>query len=138
LTGGQWSGTSIFSTGGCLTGNAFEKKDGLYPDIAEIFTQYSGCQLVLKQGDKETSLLATHKIILSQVQFKVIPFDSEANYFFSDAYEDEILINDIAKPAFRAFLHLYSPFYQPEGRNQIDQPLQLFFNLNAPLPSFFS
>jgi hypothetical protein len=33
------------------------------------------------------------------------------------------------------FLHLYSPFYQPLGQNQIDQPLQLFFNLNAPLPS---
>jgi hypothetical protein len=41
------------------------------------------------------------------------------------------LINDVAKPAFWIFLHLYSPRYQPIWKNNIDQSLQLFFNLNG-------
>jgi hypothetical protein len=56
--------------------------------------------------------LATNKLVVSKVVFRVIPFDSEINYF-SDKYEDKILINDVAKPAFWIFLHLYSPRYQP-------------------------
>jgi hypothetical protein len=99
---------------------------------------------MLTQNGISTPLLATDKLdtfsaiklISSQAKFKVIPFDSEANYF-SETYEGQTLLNDIAKPAFRVFIHLYSPFYQPTGLNKIDQPLQLFFNLNAPLPSLF-
>jgi hypothetical protein len=70
------------------------------------------------------------------VQFKIIPFDSEEHYFSGNA--DTTVINDIAKPGVWIFIHLYSPFYQPIGLNKIDQPLQLFFNLNAPLPKFIS
>ncbi|MDR0650334.1 MAG: prepilin-type N-terminal cleavage/methylation domain-containing protein [Candidatus Peribacteria bacterium] len=139
LTGGQRIGTSITSTGTCLAGEgAFQADEtGIYPDPTEILAQYSGCQLILKQETTETSLLATQKLIPSKAIFKVIPFDSETNYF-SEKYQEQQLLNNIAKPAFRVFLHLYSPFYQPVGQNAIDQPLQLFFNLNAPISSLFS
>ncbi|MDR2416100.1 MAG: prepilin-type N-terminal cleavage/methylation domain-containing protein [Candidatus Peribacteria bacterium] len=114
LTGVLRSGTSIFSTGMCLSGEGEFQPDatGIYPDPTEKISQHSGCQLVLKQGTTETPLLATQNIIPSKVQFKVIPFDSEINYF-SKSYEGKTLLNNIAKPAFRVFLHLYSPFYKP-------------------------
>jgi hypothetical protein len=107
----------------------------MYPDSAEILYNHSGCQLILTTSDGvQTPLLATNKLIASKVQFKVIPFDSETNYFKSS--ETTNLTNKIAKPGFWLFIHLYSPFYQPVGTNKIDLPLQLFFNLNAPIPSF--
>ncbi|MDR2191199.1 MAG: prepilin-type N-terminal cleavage/methylation domain-containing protein [Candidatus Peribacteria bacterium] len=137
LTGGQRTGASIYSTGTCLSGNAFAMQNGVYPDASAIIFAHSGCQLLLSQNGTHTPLLATQKLIPSKALFKVIPFDSEEHYF-SENYKGQMLINEIAKPAFRVFLHLYSPFYQPVGQNNIAQPLQLFFNLNAPLPSLFS
>ena len=50
--------------------------------------------------------------------------------YFKNASEGSIVINDIHQPAFWMFIHLYAPLYQPTGTNKIDQPLQLFFNLN--------
>jgi hypothetical protein len=75
-------------------------------------SQYSGCQLILSQHGIDTPLLATQKLVTSQVLFKIIPFDSEENYF-SEQYEGQTLLNNVAKPAFWIFLHLYSPYYQP-------------------------
>lgn len=135
LTGGQRTWTSISSEGECLPLEwAFEIQDDIYPDSAELLHAGSGCQLILTSSDgKKTPLLATNKLITSKVKFKIIPFDSEQNYFNSETAN---VTNEIAKPGFWMFIHLYSPFYQPIGSNKIDLPLQLFFNLNAPIPSF--
>ena len=80
------------------------------------------------------------KIRPSEVLFKLIPYDSDKNYYRGTSYlrPEDYVINELAKPAFGMFIHLYSPFYQPIGTNNVHQPLQLFFNLNAPLPSLFS
>ena len=67
---------------------------------------------MLSQNGKDTPLLATNKLVMSEVLFRVIPFDSEENYF-SAKYAERILLNDVAKPAFWVFLHLYAPSYQP-------------------------
>jgi hypothetical protein len=114
-------------------------EDGRYGDPAEQLFLHSGCNLYLqREGQEKVPLIASNSdvvknVVPSQVSFRIIPFDSENNYF--SAAETTLHLNDVAKPGVWVFLHLYSPFYQPLGQNQIDQPLQLFFNLNAPLPS---
>ena len=133
LTWWQWSWTSIYTTGGnnCLDlDNDFSVDEhGNYPDISErIQNALSGCELILEQWWERTSLISNWKVITSKVMFKVIPYDSDENYFKSA--EDEWVINKVHQPAFWMFIHLYAPFYQPTGTNKIDQPLQLFFNLN--------
>jgi hypothetical protein len=103
--------------------------DGNYPDVAEIVQNaLSGCELILDQWWERTSLISNWKVITSKVIFKVIPYDSDENYFKSS--ENEWVINKVHQPAFWMFIHLYAPFYQPTWTNKIDQPLQLFFNLN--------
>ena len=133
LTWGQRSWTSIYTTGGnnCLDlDNDFSVNEyGNYPDISErIQNALSGCELILEQWWEKTSLISNWKVITSKVMFKVIPYDSDENYFKFD--EDEWVINKVHQPAFWMFIHLYAPFYQPTWTNKIDQPLQLFFNLN--------
>ncbi len=132
LTWWQWSWTSIYTTGNdCLEldGNFPMDADGNYPDVAEIVQNaLSGCELILEQWWERTSLISNWKVITSKVMFKVIPYDSDENYFNSD--DGWIAINNVHQPAFWMFIHLYAPFYQPTWTNKIDQPLQLFFNLN--------
>ena len=133
LTWWQWSWTSIYTTGGnnCLDlDNDFSVDEhGNYPDISErIQNALSGCELILEQWWEKTSLISNWKVITSKVIFKVIPYDSDENYFKSA--ENEWVINKVHQPAFWMFIHLYAPFYQPTWTNKIDQPLQLFFNLN--------
>ncbi|MDR0282787.1 MAG: hypothetical protein LBI53_05940 [Candidatus Peribacteria bacterium] len=149
LTGGKEGervGTKIYSTGDCLD------LEGEFVDITqnpyEILQAHSGCQLILEQSDgKKISLLATNtelktsKVRASKTLFKIIPYDSEKSYYggtTASDYSYDYVINELAKPGFWMFIHLYSPFYQPVGTNNVHQPLQLFFNLNAPLPSLFS
>ena len=133
LTWWQWSWTSIYTTGGnnCLDLDNDFSVDGYgnYPDISErIQNALSGCELILEQWWEKTSLISNWKVITSKVMFKVIPYDSDENYFNSD--DGWIAINNVHQPAFWMFIHLYAPFYQPTWTNKIDQPLQLFFNLN--------
>ena len=133
LTWGQRSWTSIYTTGGnnCLDlDNDFSVDEhGNYPDISErIQNALSGCELILEQWWERTSLISNWKVITSKVMFKVIPYDSDENYFNSE--DVWIAINNVHQPAFWMFIHLYAPFYQPTWTNKIDQPLQLFFNLN--------
>ena len=133
LTWWQWSWTSIYTTGGnnCLDlDNDFSVDEhGNYPDISErIQNALSGCELILEQWWEKTSLISNWKVITSKVIFKVIPYDSDENYFKSA--ENEWVINKVHQPAFWMFIHLYAPFYQPTWTNKIEQPLQLFFNLN--------
>lgn len=81
-----------------------------------------------KKWEDPTPLTANWKVITSKILFKVIPYDSDAYYFNNGG--DEI-IKDLHQPWFRIFIHLYSPLYQPTWTNKIDEPLQLFFNLNV-------
>ena len=133
LTGWQWSWTSIYTTWeNCLDlDNNFQpNEDGNYPDFSEkVRNALTWCNLILQQWDKTTSLISNWKVITSKVMFRIIPYDSDANYF-SGAAEWSVVTNDINQPAFWMFIHLYAPLYQPTGTNKIDQPLQLFFNLN--------
>jgi len=89
---------------------------------------YSGCKLVLDQNGSITELTSSKKVIISKIKFRIIPYNSDENYFENNA-EDNV-INKIHKQAFWVFLHLYAPIYQPVWTNDIDYPLQLFFNLN--------
>ena len=128
LTWWQWSWTIIYTTWeDCLDlDNDFLNDDGVSEKIQNAL---SGCELILQQWDEKTSLISNWKVITSKVMFRVIPYDSDENYF-SIEEENYIALNDVHQPAFWMFIHLYAPFYQPTGTNKIDQPLQLFFNLN--------
>lgn len=133
LTGWQWSWTSIYTTwDDCLEldNNFPSNADGTYPDVSEkVRNALSWCELVLNQQGQTTSLISNWKVITSKVKFRIIPYDSDENYFNKED-EDYIAINDVHQPAFWMFIHLYASFYQPTWTNKIDQPLQLFFNLN--------
>ncbi len=129
LTWWQWSWTSIYISGGnnCLDlDNEFPENE----DISEIIRNATWCELILDQGEKWiTSLISNWKVITSKVMFRIIPYDSDKNYF-NKVQDGYIAIYDVHQPAFWMFIHLYAPFYQPKWTNKIDQPLQLFFNLN--------
>lgn len=131
LTGWQWSGSSIYTTWeNCLEldWNFQTNNNGTYPDVSEkIQNALSGCDLVLEQWKKITPLISK-KVITSKVMFKIIPYNSDEYYFNSTSETD--IRNNIHQPAFWMFIHLYAPLYQPTWTNKIDQPLQLFFNLN--------
>lgn len=130
LTWWVWSGISIYTTGACLDldGN-FEFEDG---KINNSIQDYTGCSLVMKQWEnwEEIQLTTLWKVVISKVIFRIIPFNSDENYF-KNGEEWEIIVNDIHQPAFWLFMHLYAPLYQPIWVNNIDLPLQLFFNLNV-------
>ena len=131
LTWGQWSWTKIYTTWThCLelNNNFPENSDGSYPDYSDdIRNALTWCELVLEQWWKPTSLTSNWKVITSKVMFRVIPYNSDENYF--DDSDTWVVINDVHQPAFWMFIHLYAPFYQPTWTNKIDLPLQLFFNL---------
>lgn len=92
--------------------------------------EHTWCTLVLDKDWDTTPLLATNwKVIPSKVMFKIIPYDSDANYFTWDSNVN--VINKVHHPWFRVFIHLYAPLYQPTWTNKIDEPLQLFFNTNV-------
>ena len=133
LTWGQWSWTSIYTTGvGCLEleWNFHTNEDGSYPDYSQNIQNATGCDLVMKQWDEweEISLITNWKVITSKVMFKIIPYNTD-DYYFNDTWEWNVVVNNVHQPAFWMFIHLYAPLYQPYGTNKIDQPLQLFFNL---------
>ena len=94
------------------------------------------CELVLKKDSDTTTLTSQLKVITSKVVFRIIPYDADENYF-SDDYDEEFkenawfIVNSVHQPAFWVFMHLYAPLYQPVWTNNIEQSLQLFFNLNA-------
>ena len=135
LTGEQWSWTSIYTTwGNCLDldWNFPANEDGSYPDYSEkVQNALSWCMLVLEQATGNESITAPlttpWKVIISKVKFRIIPYNSDSNYF--DSNEADV-INEVHQPAFWLFVHLYAPLYQPVWTNNIHQPLQLFFNLN--------
>lgn len=134
LTWNLWSWASIYTTWNCL--------ELEWWNWNWEFNMYanSWCQLILEQtldGKAiQTPLIATNsddfkKIIISSAKFRVIPFDSPNNLTNNPQITNwEQYINNLWRPAFYLFLHLYSPYYQPAWKNAIDQPLQLFFNLN--------
>ena len=131
LTWWQWSWTKIYTTGeNCLelNDNFPPDSDWNYPDYTDkVRNALSWCELRLQQWDKTTSLISNGKVVVSNVKFRIIPYDSDEKYFSKDW---EVVINDVHQPAFRMFVHLYAPLYQPTWINKLDQPLQLFFNLN--------
>ncbi len=133
LTWWQRSWTSIYTEWeGCLDldNNFPMDENGDYGNVSEkVQNALSWCELILDRwGGNKTSLIPNWKVITSKVMFRIIPYDSDANYFNNS--EEWLVINDVHQPGFWMFIHLYAPLYQPIGTNKIDQPLQLFFNLN--------
>ena len=127
LTGEEWSGTTIYTSGNCLELDwNFTINDDW--NFEQDIKEYSWCSLILKQWEREIPITLPGKVIISKVMFKVIPYNSDEDYF-EDAKDWDTLINNLHQPAFWMFIHLYSPFYQPKWINKIDQSLQLFFNL---------
>ena len=136
LTWGQWSWTSIYTTWGenCL--HLYEEfpidGNGNYLDFTDrIQKALTWCSLVMEQNMNGepviTQLTTPGKVITSEVMFKVIPYDTDENYF-EQGLEGKV-VNDLHQPAFWMFIHLYATLYQPRWTNNIHQPLQLFFNL---------
>ena len=126
LTWWQRSGTKIFTSGNCLEleWNFVMGNDW---NVDQVIQDYTGCSIVLEQNGKSTILNSLWKTVVSKVMFKIIPYHSD-EYYFENGWEN--IINNLHQPAFWMFVHLYAPLYQPTGTNKIDQPLQLFFNLN--------
>ena len=130
LTWWQWSWTSIYTTW-CenfldLDGN-FELDEN--NNTEQSIQDYTGCYLAMQQGDVLTPITTPWwKVIVSKVLFRVIPYNSNDYYYSQEG--DVNITNNLHQPAFWMFIHLYAPFYQPIWTNKIDQPLQLFFNLN--------
>ena len=89
--------------------------------------EFKDCKLILEDGDGDRTVINTSwKVVVSKVMFRIIPYNSDENYFISP---ESNVINDIHQPAFWMFIHLYSPLYQAKWTNNVHQPLQLFFNL---------
>ena len=132
LTWWQWSWVKIYTTWtDCLNleWNFPWNGDWTYPDYSEkIRNALSWCDLVLEQWDEIVSLVPDWKVVVSEVKFRIIPYDSNKNYFENS--DSPVALNDVHQPAFWMFIHLYAPLYQPTWTNKIDQPLQLFFDLN--------
>lgn len=118
LTWGDYQGVSIYSTWNCD-----------FRDFSHL-SDLSWCQFVMNKNDHEIPLIDTSKVFISQVQFKIMPFDSLAYYYYDDdiPMEGYELINSLNKPSFTLSLHFYSPFCQ--SWNNMDIPLEIFFNTN--------
>jgi len=129
LTWEAWTWTSIYSTWECLNLDwNFQLDENWQPTDEIDIKNYSWCSLVLEKDGKPTPLLYKWKVIPSKAMFRIIPYDSDANYFTGS---ETNIINKLHQPWFRVFIHLYSPLYKPTWTNKIDEPLQLFFNLNV-------
>lgn len=124
----QWSETSIYTTGNCLDLDGNFVVDNEWT-ISQNIQDYTGCSLILEQGGIQTQLTTPWKVVISKVMFKVIPYKSDKAYF-DDNGDNYYPQNNLHQPGFWMFIHLYAPLYQPTWTNKIDEPLQLFFNLN--------
>lgn len=125
LTGGQRTGVQIFSTGNC------EKAGRLYNENYLAETDFTSCRLVLKQEEKEITLLGSGNYLVSKVIFKVIPYETLIN----------TLSNQIQgwKPAFWLLGAVYSRFYNPKNRSTSSiLPLQIFFGLKGTSPNLYA
>lgn len=118
----NWESYAIYTTWNCLKleWNSELDEDG-------SMQNFKDCKLILEDGDKDkTEINTSWKVVVSKVMFRIIPYDSDENYFAS---LESNIINNIHQPAFWMFIHLYSPLYQAKWTNNVHQPLQLFFNL---------
>lgn len=123
----QWSETSIYTTGNCLDLDWNFVVNSEW-NISQNIQDYTGCSLILEQDGIQTQLTTPWKVVISKVMFKVIPYKSDKAYF--DDGNNHYPQNSLHQPGFWMFIHLYAPLYQPTWTNKIDEPLQLFFNLN--------
>jgi len=128
LTGGQWTGSQIFSTWTCEEArNLYDEK---YRENKDQNADFSSCKLMLQKGDQEFALLGTGKFLQSRMQFKVIPYTS--------ALESLKWWTTAAKPWFWILGAVYSPFYDPQKRsNSSILPIQLFFGLQGATPNLY-
>lgn len=128
LTGGQRTGTQLFSTWNCEDArNLYNEK---YRENKDQNSDFSSCKLMLQKGDQEFALLETGKFLQSRMQFKVIPYTS--------ALESLEWWTTAAKPWFWILGAVYSPFYDPQKRsNSSILPIQLFFGLHGATPNLY-
>ena len=127
LTWGQRLWTSIYTTWEKCLDLYWNFVAGENGDIEQNIQDYTWCHLVMDQNNVLTPItIPWWKVVVSKVLFRIIPYNSDKYYF--DNWD--IIVNNIHQPAFWMFIHLYAPFYQPIWINNIDQTLQLFFNLN--------
>ena len=128
LTGGQWTGSQIFSTWTCEEArNLYDEK---YRENKDQNADFSSCKLMLQKGDQEFALLGTGKFLQSRMQFKVIPYTS--------ALESLKWWTTAAKPWFWILGAVYIPFYDPQKRsNSSILPIQLFFGLHGATPNLY-
>lgn len=131
LTWGEWTWTRIYyDWEDCLNLDWDFQPDEKWNQTTDI-KDHTWCKLLLQKWEESepVPLIPDWKVITSKVMFKIIPYDSDTNYFTDGAATD--VIKKLHQPWFRVFIHLYAPLYQPTWTNKIDEPLQLFFNLNV-------
>lgn len=128
LTGGQWTGTQIFSTWTCEESSKLYNED--YRKIKDENTDFSSCKLMLQRGDEQFALLWTGKFLQSKMRFKVIPYQPTIQ-----AIEWKI---EAGKPGFWILGTVYSRFYDPKKwSNSSILPIQLFFGLHGNTPNLY-
>lgn len=145
LTGGQWTGTQIFSTGNCEQAGKLYNEN--YKEKKDQNADFSWCKLILQKGEDKNNqftLLGTWKFLQSKMQFKVIPYDSSQEIVnqlqeLSNPSEDELkAITEQWKPWFWILGAVYSHFYDPKKwSNSSILPIQLFFGLHGTTPSLY-
>lgn len=143
LTWWQRTGVQISSVGDCeLSARLYDEN---YLEKKEEKTDFSSCRLVLKQGDREITLLGGGNFLLSKISFKIIPYQSnihiqeELNTFYEENPDKKPEnIPQQGKPWFWLLGALYSKFYNPKQRSTSSiLPLQFFFGLQGSTPQLY-
>ena len=129
LTGGHYSWASLYTTGNCIEINNTARRIQTNMKVSEQLFENSWCQLVLNLEGKEIPLLNTQAFVTTEALFKIIPYDS-IKEIYSGATDNNTIYNQLYPTSFIIYLHLYSHFFEEEGQNRIDLPLELFFNMN--------
>ena len=130
LTGGQRAGVQIFSTGNCEKAWKLYNEDYLTQKQNEK-ADFTSCRLILKQEEKEITLLGSGNYLISKVMFKVVPYETLVNTLSSETQG--------GKPAFWLLGAIYSRFYTPKNRSTSSiLPLQIFFGLKGTTPNLYT
>lgn len=115
---GQDGEISFFSRGDCVE-----------PSNEYVFTgAWSWCSLYMVNKGKTIELVNSHKIALSKVIFKIIPFASEQQYLDSEwLCEEWNYLHCLNAPGFRMIFKAYSVNYGKQWATHVTVPFQQFF-----------
>lgn len=138
LTGWNRTGTQISSTWTCKSASELYNENYRQDQLQKEKSDFSSCALLLTRewSQKAIPLISTWKIMQSEITFKIIPYDSNANLLYNNTNKE--IKNKLWKPWFWILGAVYSKFYDPQKRsNSSILPLQHFFTLQGKTPSIY-